>query len=141
MLQFRVRLLIAERNHDEALRTALVLFRLAQIAACNPMIVSYLAAASIQGIAVDSANLVLQTGLVSKEIRGVLDAELARQERTEGFACVEGPNAPLDLNLFRGFPLRNMWAASRGYWNQQESVDAMQAFLTSCCAFLGAPSG
>ena len=132
VLQFRVRLLIAERNHDEALRTALVLFRLAQHCGRNPMIVSYLAAASIQGIAVDSANLVLQTGLVSKEIRGVLDAELARQERTEGFAWALESERAFGLESFRGFPLRNMWLLSRGYWNQQESayLDAMQAFLT-----------
>ena len=56
----------AEGNYDEALRTALLLFRLAHHYERNPALTGYLVAATIQGIAVDCANAALQAGPVSK---------------------------------------------------------------------------
>ena len=42
-------------------------------------------AITIRGIAIDSANLVLQTGPISKELRDTLDAQLAVQERIDEY--------------------------------------------------------
>ena len=67
------------------MRTALVIFRLARHFDRNPMIVGYLIAIAVRGYGNRSANEALQTGPVSKEVRDALDAELAIQERMEGF--------------------------------------------------------
>ena len=83
------------------------------------MLVSYLVALTIRGIAVESANWALQTGPVSKEVRQALDAELAIQERMEGYAWTIKSERAFGLDSFRRFiPLRNFWLYSRGYWNQ-----------------------
>ena len=86
VLNYRAQLLIAEGKYDEATRTSLLIFRLARHSERNPLLVSYLVTLTLKGLAVQSANLVLQTGPVSNEMRGVLESELARQERMEGCA-------------------------------------------------------
>ena len=60
-------LLVAEGNYDEAVRTALVLFRLARHFDRNPMLVGYLVAIAIRGMAVDSANWCCRPVLSRKE--------------------------------------------------------------------------
>ncbi len=69
---------MAEGKRDEAVRTALLIFRLATHLDHNPTIVNYLVSIAVRGIAIDSANEALQSGPVSKEVRDALDAELAR---------------------------------------------------------------
>ena len=131
VLQFRVRLLMAEGNYDEAVRTALILFRLAQHCSHNPTIVGYLVTATIQGIAVQSANLVLQAGPVSKEVRDALDAEIAIQERMEGYTWAYKSERAFVLDSFRDIARgRNFWLF-RGYWNRQESecLEVLQTYV------------
>jgi hypothetical protein len=121
VLEFRARLLLAEGNNDEALRTAIILFRLARHWSHNPMIIGYLVTVTIQNIAVDYANLVLQAGPVSTKVRDALNAELVTQERMEGYTWAYKSERAFVLDSFRNIARgRNVWLF-RGYWNRQES--------------------
>ena len=73
----------------------------------------------------------MQTGPVSKGIRDALETELAIQERMDGYAGMMKSERAFGLDSFKGFPLRNVWLFSRGYWNRAESeyLDAMHAFV------------
>ena len=110
-------LLVAEGNYDEAVRTALVIFRLAHHCERNPTIVGYLVAVTLQGIAVDSANAVLQAGPVSKEVRDALDAELARlTSRMDGLRTgTQSERVHRHGRLpIESIPGRNFWLIARG---------------------------
>jgi hypothetical protein len=123
VLQLRVRWLVADGQYDEALRTALLILRLARHSARNPMIVNYMVTLTLQGSAVNSANLVLRSGLVSKEVRDPLDAELVFHERMEGFAETLKSERAYTLACFHDtIPMRDFWLVGRGMWNRQESA-------------------
>ena len=120
------------------MRSALVLFRLARHCEHNPAIVGYLVAITAQGMAVDAANAALQSGPVSKEVRDALDAELAFQERMEGFIWALKSGRAIEIDEFGTVSGRNFWLIDRGYWNQQES-DEMDVF-TALIALARDPS-
>lgn len=122
VLQCRVYLLLAEGKRDEAVQISLVLFRLARLCERNPMLFSYLVATTLRRIAVNSVNTVLQSGPISKEVRDALDAELAIQERMEGFVWALKSDRPNMLSYMDTLPGRNVWFIGRGIWNIQESV-------------------
>ncbi len=122
VLHHRADLLVAEGNRDEAVRTALLIFKLARLVDRNPMIVAYLVALAIRGHAIESANTALQTGPVSKEVCDALDAELAIQDRMEGFVWAIKSERAYNVESFRKFPGRNFWLVGRGFWNTQESA-------------------
>ena len=134
VLKDRARFLAAEGNCDEAARTALLLFRLAQH--CEhfgpPMLVNYLVAMAVRGNAIDSANVALQAGPVSKGVRDALDAELAIQDRLEGFAPALKSERVVTLEYF-GWesPLHGLWLINRGVWNRRKSeyLDKMKVLL------------
>ncbi len=131
LLQIESQLLALEGNPSEAVRSALAIFRLARHFDRNPTIISYLVAMAVRGTATDSADMALQTGPVSHEVRKSLDAELAVQEGMAGYAWALKSERAFGLNSFRNFPLRNFWLLSRGLWNQAESayLDAMDAYV------------
>jgi hypothetical protein len=130
VLQFRVRLLMAEGNYDEAARTAVVLLRLARQYRRNPLLIGLLVAIAIQGTAVDHANSVLQAGPVSKGVRDALEKELAIQD-AEKCAWAFKSERAWELDYFRNplpppfrtfFPGQNFWLINRGLWNRRESA-------------------
>jgi hypothetical protein len=131
VLRYRTPSLVLDGNCDEAASMALAIFRLARHAEHTPMLTGYLVAVTIQNIAVNCANNALQAGPVSQETRRALDAELAVQERMEGYARAIKSDRAFGLDSFRDFPLRGFWLYSRGYWNQYESeyLDMMEAFV------------
>ncbi len=121
---------MAEGNRDEAVRTALLIFRLARHFDHNPMLIGYLVAIAVRGNAIQSAVAALQTGPISKEVRDALDAELAIQERMEGFVWAMKSERAYALESFRNIvPGRNFWLVSRGVWNMQESA-CLEVFPT-----------
>jgi hypothetical protein len=128
---YRTRLLVIDGDRDEAVRMALATFRLARHLDRSPLLVSYLVALAIRGMAVEEANLALQAGPVSKEVRQALDGELAIQERMAGYAWTIKSDRAYGLDEFRSFSLRNFWLYNRGRWNRQESeyLEVMKAFL------------
>lgn len=140
VLRYRVWLLVAEGDYDEAMHTALVLFRLAHHCNRIPGLVGYLVAITVQGIAIDSANLVLQTGPISKELRDTLDTELAVQERMDEYIQALKVDRVFNLGFLTrtsyrvyvsGSPLGDCWLIGRGVWNQREAE-----YLDKMCAFI-----
>ncbi len=132
VLQYRVWLLVAEKKHDEAMRTAILFFRLGRLNDRNPALVSYMVSATFRAIAVATADFILQTGLVSKEVRDALDAELAIQERMDGFPAALKSERAFTRGYLAQYPYRHFWLISRGVWNRRESeyLEKMQFFLT-----------
>lgn len=125
VLEFRTHLLLAEGNYDEAAKNSLILFQISRLFNRNPMIVSYLVATTIRGIATNSLNRVLQIGPVSKDVRAALDAEISIQERMagyDGYGWMITSERALALDLLQTFPDRNFWFVSRGVWNRRESA-------------------
>ncbi|MHB8973778.1 MAG: hypothetical protein ACYC4N_25360 [Pirellulaceae bacterium] len=123
VLGHRATLLVAEGNHDEAVRTALLIFRLARHFDHNPLLIGYLVAIGVRGSGIQSAVVALQTGPISQEVRDALDTELAIQERMEGFAWALKSERSYMLSSFRNIvPGRNCFLVSRGVWNRRESA-------------------
>ena len=104
VLQLRVWLLLAEGKRDEAMRMALVVFRLANHCNRVPTLVPWLVAIAFRQTAAECVNLVLQTGPVSNGLRETLDAELAVQERMEGYAWALKTDRPFMLSEFDMVP-------------------------------------
>ncbi len=136
-LAYRASLLIADGKRDEAVRTSLLIFRLARHLDHNPTIVCYLVSLAVRGSAIQSANKALQTGPVSKEVRDALDAELAVQERMEGFASAFKSERPYNVSAFNDIPGSNFWLFGRGFWNTERS--ACLELYSSCIALAGDP--
>ena len=131
VLAYHARLAAIDGDCDEAARMALATFKLTRHIERNPSIVSYLVAITIRSMAVEEANFALQAGPVSKELRQSLDAELAIQERMDGYVWAIKSGRAYEIDSFNRFPLRNFWLYSRGHWNRQESeyLDAFAFYL------------
>jgi len=131
ILHLRALQLAAEGHSDEAARAALVLLRLGRHAGRDCGLVGVLIQATIRGLAIDGANAALQTGPVSNEIRGALDAELARPELWESYRQAVLSERVFGMARLAQMPCRNLWLLARGSWNRQESqyLDMMQASL------------
>jgi hypothetical protein len=128
---YRARLAAIDGNCDEAARMALATFKLTRHIERNPSLVSYLVALAIRSMAAEEANFALQTGPLSKELRQALDAELANQERIDGYVWAIKSGRAYEIDSFNRFPLRNFWLYSRGRWNRKESqyLDAAASYL------------
>jgi hypothetical protein len=123
VLYFRAALFAAEGNCDDAARMVLVALRLARHFDTAPMLSSYLVALTIRDIGVEAANHALQSGPVSERTRKDLDAELAIQERMEGFVPSLKYERARMLDIFPGIaPGHNFWIVGRGIWNMRESA-------------------
>ena len=85
VMRERIALLIYEGEHDEALRSSLLLFRLSRHLDNHPTITGYMVALACRGIAADAAARVLMNGEVSSDLRAALDQELARHDGMDGY--------------------------------------------------------
>jgi hypothetical protein len=140
VLQGRAWLLVAEGNYDEAMRMAIAMLRLSRHCDRYPALVGYLVALTVRSSAIDAANLVLQVGPVSKQLRDELDAELAIHESMEGYVRALKGARVFDVNAYGTYytasgdnsvPFRHFWLIGRGMWNRRESeyLDKMAAVL------------
>jgi hypothetical protein len=120
--EWRAHLLISEGKRDDAVRSALLLFRLADHFNRNPTLVAFLVAITVRGIAIHTIKLSLQNGPVATKVRAALDAELAHQERMEGLAGMLKSTLPDTLEDIDRLPGRRFWFISRGVRNMQESA-------------------
>jgi hypothetical protein len=123
LLSCRAELLALNGRGDEAVQTALCMLRLAHQVDRVPFLMSYLVAMAVRSIAVQSANVALQTTSVSKGVRNALDVELAAHERIEGFRwIINTERAFVRKSFIDSMPGRNFWLFGRGFWNRQESA-------------------
>jgi len=131
VLRARTLLLAGKGDRDEAVRTALVILRLSRHFERNPLIDGHMLAMVTRGAGIDAANLALQAGPVSDEVRQALDAELARCESTENYRRAIASERAFGMDCFRTFPGRNSWLVGRALWNRWESayLDTLQGFL------------
>jgi hypothetical protein len=132
-LACRSLLMVAEGNRDEAVRSALVILRLANHLDRNPLVLQNMVAILLRGIAIDAANFALQTGPISKEVRAALDGELTDCERTDNWRralkndralCLE---APPEWIIRNAWPGRSAWLVGRPLWNWRTS-DILEAY-------------
>lgn len=131
VLDARALLLANEGSRDEAIRTSLVIFRLARHFDRNPTDVAFFPAFAFRSMAIETANVALQMGPVSKESREALDVELAIQERMDGYNWAIKSNRAFELELIRNSKNRNFWLIRRALWNRRQSalLDESQALL------------
>ena len=120
-LQPQAELLVAEGKYDDAVRTSLVLFRLSRLSEQTPGVLAYLVANVVDGIAIHSANLALQTGQVSPPVCDALDAELAIHERLDSLIWALKCERAYVLDRMRTFTWRNCWFIGRPIWNWRTS--------------------
>jgi hypothetical protein len=121
VLQARADLFSSQGNSDAAVHTALATFRLARHFEHNPLLIGYLLVHASRLTAVNSTVVALQSGPVSQKVRDALDAELAAQERSEGFSRAILSERAFGRDLYDTMPLRNFWVYARGHWNLDES--------------------
>jgi hypothetical protein len=131
LLNARALLLVNEGNRDEAVRTGLVIFRLARHFDRNPTFVAFFPAFAFRDMAIEPANLALQTGPMSMGSREALDVELALQERMDGYGWAIKSHRAFELELVRMARNRNFWLIRRAVWNRRQSalLDESQALL------------
>jgi hypothetical protein len=130
---FRARALMLtnEGNCDEAVRTALLMLWLARGLDRNPTLMSYLGAIAIRHEATEAANLALQTGRVSERSRTAVEAELALQDKMEGYEWMIKSHRAFVVDRIGASSTRNFWLVRRAIWNERESafLDEMEASL------------
>lgn len=116
ILQARAVLLASQGDRDEAIRTVITLYQLTRHFEHNPLIVSYLGTVAMRGGATGTANKILQSGSVSKEVRDALEAEVARHDSMDGYVWALKSERAYGLDMYRTFPLGNSWLGGT-YWN------------------------
>jgi hypothetical protein len=120
VLYYRAYLLVAKGNNDEAVRSALMIFRLARRYDRNPTLVGHLGTITAQGYAIKSASLALETGVVSEKVHEALEAECALCESMDGYVWALKSERALVLDLLRTSRARNV----------SEFLDETQTFLS-----------
>lgn len=132
VLSCRSLLYATDGNRDEAIRSALMIFRLARYCSHNPTSYAYLVSATISGIAADCADTALQAGPISNEVHRALEAELALQDCMDAYTwMLKSERAVFMTNFSTAIPGRNIWFIGRPFWNRQESecLDAYDTLL------------
>jgi hypothetical protein len=84
-LEWRIRLLTFEGEHDEAVRRGIELLRLTRLHRNEPTMVSYLVTLAVQHSAIRELYDALAAGRVSFRLHKELDAELARLDDPQSF--------------------------------------------------------
>ena len=131
VLQLRAFLLAGEGNRDEAAQTGLAILRIARLLDRNPMMISYLVAVAVRGIAVECVNFALQSGPVSADVHETLNSELALDDHLNGYVWALKSERAFGLASFATNPSRDFWFGARTYWNREESMylNDLQKFL------------
>lgn len=109
-----------EKQLDDALRTAMMILRIARHADEEPFLVSYLVALAVRATGLRTIEQVLAAGPVSSEVRSELANELARQDGMTGFVEAMRSERVLGIAHFhQTFPsvLRKRWWIRRDELN------------------------
>ncbi len=132
LLYGRAMPLLAEGKRDDAVRTIVQTLRLARQVDHNPLLMAYMPMIRVRGRAMDCADAALQAGPLSKQVRDALDAELAIEDRMDGYVWAVRSQRAAFLDEFETIPHRQDWFISRVIWNRQESdcLDALALDLS-----------
>jgi hypothetical protein len=134
VLNFDARLLIAEGRRNDAVGSCLALLKLARLFDRNPTLVSYLVALTFRGIALDGANAAIQAGPIREDVRRALDAELAVQDRMEGYVGALKTERALGFDLIDATASDNRLVFAFGYWYWNREEAAYLDLLQDCVA-------
>lgn len=133
-LQWRIEVLTAEHRPEEAVQCGIEMLRLARLWESEPGLVSFLVSIAVRGIAVQALYEPLTLGPISSESRKNLDAELARQddsqgivgalkrERALGFATIEqfvGQVKPALWVSMVGWPMKSFYLGAIDLYDEQ----------------------
>jgi len=80
VLRYRALVQLADGQRDDALRTCLLMFRLARHADQQPLLLNFLVTTALRLISIRVTETVLYAGPVATELRTVLEEELGRQD-------------------------------------------------------------
>jgi hypothetical protein len=129
ILWAKTQLQLSEKDKDEALRFALMTFKLARHCGRNPTGYGHAMGVGVRRWAIESANLVLQSGSVSQEMHQVLDAELEIDERMDSFIFSMKTERAYDMDDIRRRRSGNIF--SNVLWNIMESqeLDIIQIYI------------
>ncbi len=113
----RAKLLIFQGDRDEAMRSVILICRLSRQAEHEPLITNYLVSRAVEGIALECANEVLQSGPVGDQIRADLEAELSLHGSMRNFRTALKSERAFSMDCFRHelprpWILSNLWQIS-----------------------------
>ena len=109
VLRARASLLLASGRADDALAAIVLLLKLCRHFDGEPMIIGGLVAIACRGVAVEGANVVLQSGPVGKEAREALERELDRYDAVQLHIRMLKTERALGLDMFRAMPWATSW--------------------------------
>jgi hypothetical protein len=130
VLRARSAMLLSKGRADDALATQILALRLTRRWHREPSLIAYLVRLACVQTAIDSANLVLQTGPVSASARQALDHELALHDTIEGYNWAIGSERAFSLSTMNEIPLSGFWL-TRGFTNDVMSrlIDLYDGYL------------
>ncbi len=117
VLRFRVLLLLASGEREEAIRSCITMFRLCRHFEREPIMIGYLMSLGCRGYAVEAANAVLRAGPLPEDSREALEAELALHDGVEAYRRALKSERAYGLESFRELPGRSIWIVGRALWN------------------------
>jgi hypothetical protein len=129
LLYGRAMPLMVQGKRDEAVRTIVESLHLVRQTDRNPLLIAYLTTLRTRDTVMDCADAALQAGPLSPQVRHSLDAELAVEDRMDGYDWALRSQRASFLDEFETIPHRRDWFVWRAVWNQQESdcLDALAA--------------
>ncbi|MEO2046760.1 MAG: hypothetical protein ABGX16_09335 [Pirellulales bacterium] len=108
-LRMRIIVLLAGDQVDEAVRTGMMILRLARHYEGEPALVNGLVVIAVRGIGVEGINLALRAGPVSMELRPQLDEELKRQDDPLRIVHMFKTERVLNLGACQGMFVEAWW--------------------------------
>ena len=108
-LRLKITLLLAEGEQEEALRTGLIILRLARLYDNEPSLVNGLVAIAVRSMATESLNLVLRAGSISKELHKELDQELALHDDSQRLVEVMKTERAINISAAKSLFAQSWW--------------------------------
>jgi len=108
-LRWRMIVLIADAQVEEAIQTGLSILRLAKLYEAEPALVNGLIAIAVRTDGIDGINLALRTSPVSTELHKQLDEELDRQDDPQRVVQMFKTERALNLSVSQGLFAEASW--------------------------------
>jgi hypothetical protein len=103
-LRWRMQVLVADGNQQEAVKRGIQLLRLARLHDAEPTEVNYLVGIALRGMAAEWLYDALAAGPVSPELHAALDQELAQHDDPQRFARVLKTERAFSISSLASFP-------------------------------------